>query len=314
MNEVKLSIVIHTEEEFDWSGGFSAKNNQVTHAKELFAMCEDMFAIGCKITFALDYAFVDSEQGQWFIERIKKQYPNDIEFAAHLHPWVTPPLQHEDNEFIEERLSYPGNLSREIEYNKLSVLTEKITEVTGVRPVVYLAGRYGVGQNTHEILSSLGYSIDLSITPFTDYSYQDGPDFSDYDNLPQTISGVTCLTHNAGYISRLDGFSDWLNVAPQNLQRFNKNIFGKVLLKLLGVQRVRLSAEGFSAKQMDLLFQSLSRVGVKHFIYSFHSSTSKLNCSPYSKNEKTHTHFLTNNLAFLKSIPNSVKSLVINES
>ena len=48
--------------------------------------------------------------------------------------------------------SYPGNLPRDLEAEKLRLLTEKITRSFGTRPVTYLAGRYGFGPNTGEIL------------------------------------------------------------------------------------------------------------------------------------------------------------------
>jgi hypothetical protein len=300
MNQVKLSVVIHTEEEFDWSGGFSAKNNQVTHAKELFAMCEDMLAIGCKITLALDYAFVDSEQGQWFIDSMLEKHRTSIEFAAHLHPWVIPPLMGDTEQFIEERDSYPGNLSEALEFQKLSALTHKIEALTEVRPRAYLAGRYGVGPNTYQILERLGYNTDVSITPFTNYEHQQGPDFSNYNNTAIKKGLISCIPHSTGYISYLSSVSDWLNREVNRLPTLNKHILGKILLKLLGVKKVRFSPEGFSAPEMRKLSASLKRIGIDHLIYSFHSSSAMLNGSPYSCNSTVHKTFLKHNLLALQ--------------
>src|SRR3546814_2922527 len=66
--------------------------------------------------------------------------------------------------------SYPGNLPPELEHAKLAALTEAIAGAFGARPVVYKAGRYGVGPATAGILEALGYRIDVSVVPFTDFS------------------------------------------------------------------------------------------------------------------------------------------------
>ena len=78
--------------------------------------------------------------------------------GAHLHPWVSPPHEEE----VNARNSYPGNLPRDLEHEKLRVLTDAITAAFGARPLTYLAGRYGFGPHTGEILESLGYEVDIS--------------------------------------------------------------------------------------------------------------------------------------------------------
>src|SRR3546814_405933 len=78
--------------------------------------------------------------------------------GTHLHPWVNPPFQ----EVVNATNSYPGNLPPELEHAKLAALTEAIAGAFGARPVVYKAGRYGVGPATAGILEALGYRIDVS--------------------------------------------------------------------------------------------------------------------------------------------------------
>src|SRR3546814_10955242 len=69
-------------------------------------------------------------------------------------------------------------LPPELEHAKLAALTEAIAGAFGARPVVYKAGRYGVGPATAGILEALGYRIDVRVVPFTDFSDDGGPDFS----------------------------------------------------------------------------------------------------------------------------------------
>jgi hypothetical protein len=313
VKEVKLSIVIHTEEEFDWSGGFNRNNNSVTHGKELTEMCVDMLEMGCCITFAMDWAFVNSEQGQEVIRFMQDNYANQVEFATHLHPWVNPPFdeQNSDTDNIVEKLSYPGNLAAEIEKAKLLMLTNKIAELTGIRPTTYLAGRYGVGENTYKILNELGYKVDVSVSPFADFRHQEGPDFSGFSNSEFERDGVKCIPHSTGYISYIKGVSDWLNKDAANLAKLNNNIVGKIILKLAGVQRVRLSPEGFDSNQMKKLAESLVRTDVKHLIYSFHSSTSKVGGSPYVATQGTLDELRNNNKTALMALSSIMTSSLI---
>lgn len=308
MKKVKLSIVIHTEEEFDWSGGFNRHNTSVTHGKELTDMCVDMLKLGCCITFAMDWSFVTSEQGQEVIRFMQENYAEQVEFAAHLHPWVNPPFdeQHSDTDNIVEKLSYPGNLPADLEKAKLVMLTDKIAELTGTRPTTYLAGRYGIGKNTYKILSELGYKVDVSISPFADFRHQDGPDFSQFNNASFMKSGIKCVPHSTGYISHVSAISDWLNRDTNNLNKLNSNVIGKIILRLLGVEKVRLSPEGFTAKQMQKLADSLTRTGVEHLIYSFHSSTSKVGGSPYVSTTTELSVLRNQNIKFISTLLQSV--------
>lgn len=315
MKKVKLSIVIHTEEEFDWSGGFNRHNTSVTHGRELTDMCVDMFKLGCCITFAMDWSFVTSEQGQNVICFMQENYAEQVEFAAHLHPWVNPPFdeQSSDTDNIDEKLSYPGNLPADLEKAKLAMLTDKITELTGTRPTTYLAGRYGVGENTYKILSELGYKVDVSISPFADFRHQDGPDFSQFNNASFMKSGIKCVPHSTGYVSYISAMSDWLNRETNNLEKLNNNILGKVLLRLLGVERVRLSPEGFTAKQMQKLAASLTRTDVENLIYSFHSSTSKLGGSPYVATQESLKQMHSNNIEALSTLFSNATPLLLSD-
>jgi hypothetical protein len=294
----KLSIVVHTEEEFDWNGGFYRSNNNVSHGKELTEFCEKLIQVGGKIVFAMDYAFVTSEEGKKVVSFFQKRYPNDVEFATHLHPWVNPPF--EDIEPVPEKHSYPGNLPYSLEFEKLKCLTELIEKTVGQRPTTYLAGRYGVGPNSYEILSKLGYTHDVSISAFADFTHQEGPNFSDYTNHVINKNGIECIPHSTGYISYLSTFSNYFNRDPKNLEFLNNRLLGKVILRLVGVRKVRLSPEGYSSKDMVLLAKSLIATGSQHLIFSFHSSSVKRTCSPYNVTKEDSANLMNNSKEFLR--------------
>ncbi len=94
--------------------------------------------LGGKITLAMDYPFVTSVGGRKVVDYYKAHAGERIEFATHMHPWVSPPFE-DNNDKVSEELSYPGNLSRDLEYKKLKLLTETIERMTGSRPKTYLS-------------------------------------------------------------------------------------------------------------------------------------------------------------------------------
>ena len=157
----KLSIVIHAEEEFNWDDGFYRSNTSVSHGDELIEFVDEIIQCGGKVTLAMDYPFITSPDGKRVVKHFKSQEGSNIEFATHLHPWVSPPFEDGNNE-VPNQNSFPGNLPKDLEFQKLKLLTEEIQKETGTRPVTYLAGRYGIGENSAEILKSLDYKVDLS--------------------------------------------------------------------------------------------------------------------------------------------------------
>ena len=249
-NTPTLAIVIHTEEEFDWNGGFFTSNNKVTHGKALISFCEKLIAIGGKITFALDYAFVDSSQGQKVIKHFHEHYPNDIEFATHLHPWVNPPHDNNSQDEVSNLNSYPGNLAKEEEFNKLKALTDKITEICGDAPVTYLAGRYGIGKHTPSILKQLGYQTDVSISPFSDFRHQQGPNFSHYNNRLHKQDGLIHWPHTTAILALFPFIERYFNKNPAKYEYWQQNKVTSLVLKLLRVKRQRLSPEGFALNDL----------------------------------------------------------------
>jgi hypothetical protein len=295
----KLAIVIHTEEEFNWDNGFYRSNNKVTHGKQLITFCEKLINIGAKITFAIDYAFVDSDDGKKVITHFKQNKFNGlIEFGTHLHPWVNPPFSNK-NDKITNRESYPGNLPKELEFQKLKALTDKITEVCGVQPTTYLAGRYGVGKRTNEILKELGYKTNISISPFSDFSHQEGPDFSQLNNNVFERDGITHWPHTTAILSLFSSVTKWFNNHPEKFEQLQKNSITRLLMKILRVKRQRLSPEGFTLKDLQKITETQLALGQQNFLFSFHSPSVQKGLTPYVKTQKQADQFLKATCTYL---------------
>tara|TARA_B110000467_G_scaffold157791_1_gene173010 strand:+ start:277 stop:1248 length:972 start_codon:yes stop_codon:yes gene_type:complete len=306
----KLAIVIHTEEEFDWAGGFYRSNKSVSHGKELIHFCDALIAIGAKITFALDYAFVQSEEGRLVIKHFLPRMNKDVEFATHLHPWVNPPHNDEIEPLeraVSGQYSFPGNLPKDAEFNKLKQLTDAIIEQTGHQPTTYLAGRYGIGENTPEILSTLGYKVDVSISPFADFSSYQGPDFSVVSNHSYKRSGLMNIPHSTGIVSLLPALSRQLNNKPVLFKKWNNSLLGKIVFKLCKVDRYRLSPEGFNLHQMKQVTIALADSGIDNLVFSFHSPSVKLGLTPYVESAVQFDTFLKSTKRYIDWIKENQK-------
>ena len=287
----KLAIVIHTEGEFDWNEQFKRGKPAVNHLDALVTISDNLLALNAKITFALDYDFISTPFASSFIDNYSNNV--NIEFATHLHPWITPPFESEssNNDGIAEWETYPCNLNPQLEKRKLELLTDKIATLAKARPVTYLAGRYGIGPSSLKGLGELGYRVDVSISPYANFSFQEGPDFSQFDNHCIKADDLVFVPHTTGYISIFKWLEDRLNEDLKFKNTLENNWWGKVAMKLLFVKRIRLSPEGYSLKQMKRLTESLVRVGFSNLILSFHSPSLVPDKTPYVGGNKDATLF-----------------------
>jgi hypothetical protein len=120
---------------------------------------------------------------------MKSEIGRGAEIGTHLH-----------SEYIEPQKKYgeiAGTSSNEfpcfaydaeIESAKIKNLTELIENKMGVRPVSYRAARYGADLDTIKALEKLGYKVDSSVTPDTDWRSYGGPDHSRAPKQPYFVS------------------------------------------------------------------------------------------------------------------------------
>ena len=164
-----LMVLIDTEEEFDWSRPLGRENTGTTTIAAQQRAHRVFERYGIRPIYTIDYPV--AETGFAPLRELHQDGLCDI--GAHLHPWVNPP----HDEKVNNANSYPGNLAPELERAKLSRLTDLIGQRFELRPTVYKAGRYGVGHATAEALEQLGYEIDASVVPESDFRADEGPDF-----------------------------------------------------------------------------------------------------------------------------------------
>ncbi|WP_161781061.1 hypothetical protein [Photobacterium galatheae] len=276
----KLLVVIHAEEEFDWGQGFNSTNNAVTHHQALIPFMGELIDMGAKITLAMDYPFVDSPGGQEVIAQYLNRAGQQVEFAAHLHPWVNPPYV-SGEVTASEFESYPCNLSPDVEFEKIRVLTEKIQSVSGKAPVTYLAGRFGIGPSTNQHLRSLGYQVDLSISAYCDFSHQQGPDFSERTNMPFVENAIRHIPHTSSWLSVSRLLEMKVNQFPSWCKSLNHSGITRLLGKALRLRKHRLSPEGNDLSQLLAITQAQLNIGQDVFVLSFHSPSLVAGMTPY---------------------------------
>ena len=283
-----LVVVIDTEEEFDWLKSFGCNNASVRAIRQIHLVQDIFDDFGIRPVYVIDYPVANQQEGYQTLLRYAKD--GKCEIGAHLHPWVTPPFSLHVNRLN----SYAGNLPAEIEYQKLASLVNCIRGNLGLQPITYKAGRYGIGPNTPEILSTLGFSVDLSICAGMNYSDDGGPDFSELDARPfwfgpdNSLLELPFTTGYAGLLKRsAKKWHDWA-LTPK---RANWHLVG-AFARLNIVNKVRLTPEGHRACELIALTRKLSKNGLCIFSFAFHSPSLVPGCTPYVRTEKQLQDFL----------------------
>lgn len=284
----QLMVVVDTEEEFDWSQPFSATNRSIESI--LFQdAAQDLFErVKLKPTYVLDYPIVENEKS---VNVIKGYFDRDAcTIGSHLQPWVNPPYSEENSNFN----SYPGNLSYASEYQKLKELTEMVEKEFGHRPQIYKAGRYGFGASTAKILKSLGYTIDVSVVPHTDFKNVEGPDFSPFRNEPVWLGDDLDILE----IPLTRGFAGTFSfLGPRIFPMIDGSVGSRFhvpgLLARLGLlERITLTPEGISLEELIRLTRKMMASGRRIFCLTYHSSTLMPGGSPYVSTEAERKAFV----------------------
>ncbi|HIE82472.1 MAG TPA: WalW protein, partial [Dehalococcoidia bacterium] len=171
-----LTVVIDTEEEFDWNFPQSRKETSVTAMSDI-GLVQDIFDdFNVRPCYMMDYPVATQKQGFLPLKEIFDS--GRCALGAHLHPWVSPPHV----EQVTKVNTFPGNLPAELERDKLDILKGIIESNFQCKVLSYKAGRYGFGVNTAALLESLGFEIDLSPSPGFNQSDEGGPDFTRFTN------------------------------------------------------------------------------------------------------------------------------------
>lgn len=285
-----LQVVVDTEEEFDWSKPFDRSSVAVT-AMQSQHIAQSLFApYGLKPTYVIDYPVATTPSSVAALGAIYGA--GQCQIGAHLHPWVNPP----HDEVVSTPNSYPGNLPPDLERRKLELLTEAITHSFGARPTIYKAGRYGLGPHTDATLRALGYEIDVSVVPYTDFGGDGGPDFRASPDRPYWPGEPGALLE----IPLTRGFSGTLASKGRLLYSLVDAAWGRrarlggVFARSRLLERATLTPEGVDFAANRRLIEALLRQGHRVFTMTYHSPSLAVGHTPYVRSSADLTAFLDN--------------------
>ena len=281
-----LIVVIDTEEEFDWNAPFSSNCRQTTNISYQPLAQEIMDRYGVVPTYVVDYPVADTPAAAAVLREIAED--GRCEIGAHLHPWVCPP--HE--EVVGAYNSFPGNLPPALEREKLARLTSRIEEAFGVRPTVYKAGRYGVGPATFTTLQELGYRIDASVVPHTDFSEMGGPDFTGFPAGPFELgANLLALPLSVHFVGAFAARGPMLYPTLKIGLGARFHLSG-ITAKLRLLERLRLSPEGHRLTDMKRQTHAALAQGERYFMLTYHSSTLLPGATGYVRDDAERKIFL----------------------
>jgi hypothetical protein len=268
-------VLVAVEEPFDWDQIPPAGHVDVMDFGRLPEFHGGLRQRGLRPTYALDYIAADGV-GAEFLGWLER---DEALLGAHLHPWVNPPFG-----TPAEEHSFAPNLPGGLEQEKMTSLVERIRARCGRSPLLYQAGRYGIGARTVASLPGLGLCVDASLSPGFDYRSSGGPDFRRFDSAPRWYRGgqVLSVPVTGGYLGALGAYGAQLQgLAEAPLARALRLPACLDRLGLYG--RLRLSPEGNSLLDLQRLTLALLRRGERLFTLYLHSSSLVAGATGYAK-------------------------------
>jgi hypothetical protein len=285
-----LTVVVDTEAEFDWTKPFNRSMTAVNAmaAQEEAQSIFDFY--GLRPIYLVDYAVSTQPKGYEPLRRILAR--RGCAIGAHLHPWITPPLE----EPLNNENSFAGNLPLRLEEAKLRVLVEAIEGAFGIRPLFFKAGRYGLGPNTLHILKQLGFEVDFSIMPLADYrgpgGIGGGTDFrhAGIEACRTTEDGVLCVPMTRAQVGMLAPLPPWMHSAVSSPLGQKLRLPG-LLSRLNLANTITLTPEGVTAEEQVTLMQHLVNLGHRRFVLHYHSPSLVPGNTPYVRTSEDLVEF-----------------------
>ena len=270
-------VTVDTEEEFDWSKPFDRTSHGLDHVPRLIKFQQFCEGFGICPIYLIDYPVAtDPAAAEILRDAIAA---GRAEVGVQLHPWVNPPHEEE----VNVHNSFTGNLPTDLQRAKFTKLRDAIERNFGAPPMIYRAGRYGVGPATASILSDGGIAIDTSVRARFDYSSTGGPNFRNHPLQPYWIDRQRTLMElplTTVFWGLLRQQGRGLYPALWRVPRL------RGLLARLGMlERIPLTPEGVSIEEALKGIDMAVDDGLKVLVFSFHSPSLRPGYTPYVRNE-----------------------------
>jgi hypothetical protein len=289
---VYLAITIDTEED-NW-GEFTRSSYSVENIRRIPRLQALLEKRGVVPTYLISYPVATSTAAIDILGRYREE--GRCEIGAHPHPWNTPPLE-------EERTpanSFISHLPTELQYRKLKTLHDTITQNFGAAPRSYRSGRWGFSDDIARHLIRLGYLVDTSLSPATDWGEYGGPDYSDRCLDPfvyvmpaqNGFAGGTLLEVPAtvGFVQSQPALATAYWTIRRKVPAGDKVLAALSRTRLLN--HVSLSPELHDAAHMIRLVRALLARGTTVVNMFFHSPSLLEGCSPFVRTAADAEDFL----------------------
>jgi hypothetical protein len=276
----RVLVFVDTEEDFDWSQPMRRENIHVDSMRELHTVHQIMRDRAVAPHYLVDYPIATNPEAVRILQGFIAG--GGARVGSQLHSWVNPPYQ----EVLNLGNTYPGNLSVSMERAKLHALTKVVEDSFALKPIVYRAGRYGVGRNTASVLEELGYRADVSVRALYDYAASGGPSFKHIDFRPYrfgTQKNLLEVPLSNVFVGALAPFGRQLfafDVAPRGLRSVCNSLLSRSGL----LQRIALTPEGIPIKAALRAARQLQQQGADLYCISFHSPSVVPGNTPYVRN------------------------------
>ncbi len=278
----RFTIFVDTEEEFDWGAPLRSDADGTSHLAALPPVHARFAAAGVPLTYLVDYPVASSPLAIDVLGEVIQDGRSAI--GTQLHPWVNPPIEEEVTGFN----SFTGNLPLALQRAKLVALTDQVTRAFGKRPLVYRAGRYGIGPDTPTLLAELGYRIDSSMRAGYDYSSEGGPDFTAVTNHAFHLAeGLVELPFSTIFTGAMRRGGAGLH---RRLGRLPHGIGTASRLGLLS--RVALTPEDMPLGEAKEAVRVALGEGLRLLNFAFHSPSVEPGHTPYVRTEADLAAFL----------------------
>lgn len=273
----RVLLTVDTEEEFDWNAPFSATYHGLKHVPAIArfqSFCEE---IGIIPLYLVDWPIVQSDEAAKLLGDAAKR--GKAEIGLQLHPWVNPPHEEE----VTTHNSFAGNLPPDLERAKFETLAKAIEERFGSSPLIYRAGRYGLGPSTAGLLEDNGFAIDTSVRSNYDYSDRDGPNYSRHPLKPYWIGTERALLE----LPVTTVFWGVLRKQGPLLASLLKKLprLGGLMARTKMLEKIPLTPEGVTVEEALRGADMAIDDGLPVIVLSLHSPSLAPGFTPYVHNE-----------------------------
>ena len=274
----RVLLTVDTEEEFDWNGPFSRENWSLNHITALPGFQQFCEGIDVVPVYLIDWPVATSPLARDILGEAVRN--GRAEVGVQLHPWVNPPFEEEVSGFN----SYTGNLPIELERRKFIQLQDAIIKNFDTAPMIYRAGRYGLGSASADLLCERGIAIDSSVRANFDYSDQHGPNYTYHPTSPYWVDkerNLLELPLTTVFWGMLRRQGRWLYPQISRLPHLRG-----VMSKMGLLERIALTPEGITLEEALRGIDIAVDEGLPLLVLSFHSPSLKPGFSPYVRTEE----------------------------